>query len=134
MLCKFTPLGFETARLLRPSSHRPRCVNLPRWGLKLGEIAKQNEILKCKFTPLGFETDFYESKGWAVGKCKFTPLGFETFISRRDFTPLGLCKFTPLGFETSRPRKSSLGLYCVNLPRWGLKHTKFKPFVAQIKV
>ena len=33
-LCKFTPLGFETLWALR-AKRRTNCVNLPRWGLKL---------------------------------------------------------------------------------------------------
>ena len=55
VLCKFTPLGFETGY--------PDCtadfigVNLPRWGLKLRQISiLRIRILWCKFTPLGFET------------------------------------------------------------------------------
>ena len=57
-LCKFTPLGFETAFWQFVFLCRP-CVNLPRWGLKPGADAMFNSRQTCKFTPLGFETTEY---------------------------------------------------------------------------
>ena len=56
-MCKFTPLGFETAVVYLGFLKAKSRVNLPRWGLKLREkTAKQIAEFKCKFTPLGFET------------------------------------------------------------------------------
>ena len=55
-LCKFTPLGFET-KLIVERIKEIYGVNLPRWGLKLGQVLKYFLNTKmCKFTPLGFET------------------------------------------------------------------------------
>ena len=55
-MCKFTPLGFETSDR-RGVIIALKCVNLPRWGLKLQYIgSKDRNGVKCKFTPLGFET------------------------------------------------------------------------------
>ena len=56
VLCKFTPLGFETVYIIALSIPLQR-VNLPRWGLKLCLSVRKNMFLcLCKFTPLGFET------------------------------------------------------------------------------
>ena len=55
-LCKFTPLGFETADAASGLASS-FSVNLPRWGLK--HVAAKNcelALRECKFTPLGFET------------------------------------------------------------------------------
>ena len=99
VLCKFTPLGFETLfydshplRFVRvnlprwglkpsppiPSTSLARRVNLPRWGLKLYLLDVDTRRTRCKFTPLGFETSkkYYHHLG--QNPCKFTPLGFET--------------------------------------------------------
>ena len=60
--CKFTPLGFETAKI-RSRADLGFCVNLPRWGLKLYELAQiKSAVARCKFTPLGFETLSTEAK------------------------------------------------------------------------
>ena len=74
-------------------------VNLPRWGLKLSFCKLVTTEFKCKFTPLGFETPFFY----------ILPIGYPE------------CKFTPLGFETRNPDRAMRDIYCVNLPRWGLK-------------
>ena len=55
VLCKFTPLGFETWYSI-PDPFGVERVNLPRWGLKLPPFSSINNGLVCKFTPLGFET------------------------------------------------------------------------------
>ena len=39
IVCKFTPLGFETKQNRGRKSNR-QCVNLPRWGLKPPNSAK----------------------------------------------------------------------------------------------
>ena len=56
LMCKFTPLGFETID-----------------GMKTHTVNS-----KCKFTPLGFETVRNDDVFFNVSECKFTPLGFET--------------------------------------------------------
>ena len=57
VLCKFTPLGFET-----------------NWSDD-GNAADA----ACKFTPLGFETIQNATTNPILSRtCKFTPLGFET--------------------------------------------------------
>ena len=62
VLCKFTPLGFETIAKSR--------------GIE--------SVAKCKFTPLGFETkDAIGSHLASKISCKFTPLGFETQRRKR---------------------------------------------------
>ena len=56
VLCKFTPLGFETIHkgFLYIFHYG---VNLPRWGLKLLlDLLASWAKFTCKFTPLGFET------------------------------------------------------------------------------
>ena len=55
VLCKFTPLGFET---------RNKAVVKAK--------------ISCKFTPLGFETRWPKNLRHYRILCKFTPLGFET--------------------------------------------------------
>ena len=55
VLCKFTPLGFETLGQLS-IGYKVLRVNLPRWGLKLMKKILSAFAILCKFTPLGFET------------------------------------------------------------------------------
>ena len=55
VLCKFTPLGFETSYIPKVSNDIIS-VNLPRWGLKHLEEEITHQLKQCKFTPLGFET------------------------------------------------------------------------------
>ena len=46
MLCKFTPLGFETFVASGLTGMNLKGVNLPRWGLKHFKFAVKNIIQK----------------------------------------------------------------------------------------
>ena len=80
VLCKFTPLGFETKKITL-STRAFFCVNLPRWGLK------QTQELDDLAAWYGVNLPRWGLKLGAVAGaliggalCKFTPLGFETQI------------------------------------------------------
>ena len=77
VLCKFTPLGFETRYTAARSRYSPS-VNLPRWGLKLHRLA--DRVVKrfgVNLPRWGLKQIIYRRRRCIV-LCKFTPLGFET--------------------------------------------------------
>ena len=55
VLCKFTPLEFETLLCRIVQNHNFR-VNLLRWSLKHRDRRRYDLQPWCKFTPLEFET------------------------------------------------------------------------------
>ena len=101
MLCKFTPLGFETQRL-DIFNYEACCVNLPRWGLKLLETLKAKPFVTCKFTPLGFET-----------VCDRLINSYDRSVN----LPRWGLKHSDKAFIRCSPQG-------VNLPRWGLKQVR----------
>ena len=80
VLCKFTPLGFET----------------------LADVRSIDKKLRCKFTPLGFETDVKKIAFLASCGVNLPRWGLKLCKNKRLYYRKSLCKFTPLGFETSK--------------------------------
>ena len=101
VLCKFTPLGFET-RLLSRGSHRR---------------------LLCKFTPLGFETKLFRLALSQIKSVNLPRWG----LKRSCFLFLFVNEFSVnLPRWGLKPGMYLSGINTglgVNLPRWGLKQT-----------
>ena len=90
IVCKFTPLGFETGYFSRHNG-RPTSVNLPRWGLKPGHSTEILKITQSVNLPRwGLKQKIEVPVKDAQCECKFTPLGFETETGERASGNIGV--------------------------------------------